>query len=236
MKLGIKVLGLLLILLTGCSFNINDIQSIDISVYSDNDKNVSLAKDLIYYDPRYISFKVPSLNEETAKGIKLGYFIRSSDGQPSYRVTYNLTVLAVASNIDELKLQFEKFIPELASFHASKYDLFQELAPKGNSWVDSLFNSPVTETLKKSSKILQESVTEEQLTNILEKISNEYGQPKSIKYVRAQYYEEFENLPESVSLYYLQSYPDSKKLMIRVSLHQVNGKWLVMGINVQPHA
>lgn len=222
--------------LSGCSFDVNDIQSIDIETYAETDKNVKLAEDLMYYDPRYIAHKVPSFNESTAQGIKLGYFVRSSDGKPSYRVTYSLKVPAVASNIDSLKSDFESFIPKLAEFHASKDDLFNSLSLKGQSWASSLFSRSAEDILSTSSSILRESITAEQLTAAIKNFSSEYEAPISTEFVRAQYYEEFDDIPESVSLYYLQTYQNGKKAFIRVSFHQESGNWAVMGFRVEPHA
>lgn len=223
------------IALSGCGFDVNDIQSIDIKTYSETDKNVKLVEDLVYYDPRYIAHKVPSLNESTAQGIKLGYFVRSSDGKPSYRITYSMKVPAVAKNIDSLKSDFEKFIPELAAFHASKSELFDALAPQGQEWIHSLFDRSAEDILSTSSSLLRESVSVEQLTSAITSMSSEYGSPSTTDFVRAQYYEEFGGIPESVSLNYLQTYKNEKKAFIRVSLHQENEKWIVMGFRIEPH-
>ncbi len=226
----------IIIALSGCGFDVNDIQSIDIETYPDADKNVKLAEDLMYYDPRYIAYKVPSFNESTAQGIKLGYFVRSSDGKSSYRVTYSMKVPSVASNIDSLKSDFETFIPQLAKFHASKDELFNKLSPKGQAWANSLFSRSAEDILSTSSSLLRESITTEQLTTAVKNMSSEYGTPISTDFIRAQYYQEFGGIPESVSLYYLQTYKNDKKAFIRVSFHQGNGSWAVMGFRVEPHA
>jgi hypothetical protein len=236
LKLIIKIFISISILLTGCSLNVDDIQSIDIDTYDDNNENIKLAEDLIYYDPRYIAYKVPSFNEKTAKGIKLGYFVRSSDGKPTYRITYSLKVPSVVKSLDSLKSEFESYIPELAKIHASKKDLFNKLSPAGEAWAISFFNSSAPEVLKASSAILQETINPEQLGGMQEKMLNEYGELKITSYFRAQYYEEFENIPESVSLYYSQEFSSSKLLVFRVSMHQQKGEWVVMGFNIQPQS
>jgi len=229
-------LSAIVLTLAGCSFDVNDTQSIDIDTYPEIEKNVKLAEDLIYYDPRFIAHKVPSFNEATAKGIKLGYFVRSSDGKPSYRVTYSMKVPAVVKNIESLKSDFENYIPKLAAFHASKSELFIDLSPKGAEWANSLFDSSAEDILSASSGLLRESITIDQLANAVNSISSEYGTPSSTAFVRAQYYEEFGGIPESVSLYYLQTFPNEKKALTRVSFHQENGNWAVMGFRVEPSA
>lgn len=236
MKYLASILSVIVLALSGCSYNVNEIQSIDIDTYSEAEKNVKLAEDLIYYDPRYIAHKVPSLNEATAKGIRLGYFVGTSDGKSSYRITYNMKVPAVAVNIESLKSDFEEFIPKLAAFHASKSELFIDLSPRGAEWANSLFDSSAKEILSASSSVLRESITIEQLTNAVNSISSEYGTPSSTAFVRAQYYEAFAGIPESVSLFYLQTFPNEKKSLTRVSFHQENNNWVAMGFRVEPSA
>ncbi len=222
--------------LSGCSFNVNDVQFIVIETYPETEKNVKLAEDLMYYDSRYIAYKVPSLNESTAKGIKLGYFVRSEDGKPGYKITYSMKVPAVASNIDSLKSDFKTFIPKLAKFHASKDELFRNLSPKGQDWARSLFSRSTENILSSSSSLLRDSMTEEQLTAAIKNLLSEYDVPISTDFIRAQYYEEFEGIPEFLSIHYLQTYKNDKKALIRVNFHQENGSWAVMGFGVGPHA
>lgn len=213
----------------------NEIQSIDINTYAEVDKNVKLAEDLMYYDPRYIAYKVPSLNEHTSQGIKLGYFVSSSGGTPSYRVTYNMKIPAVVENIDSLKSDFKAYIPQLAAFHASKSELYEIISPQGREWAMSLFSHSAEDILSGSSNLLRESISTEQFETAIKNIQSEFGTPLSTDFVRAQYYEEFDILPESVSLYYLQTYQGEKKAMVRVSFHQENNKWIVMGFRIEPY-
>lgn len=222
------------IAVVGCNFDVTDIQSIDIDHDAENEKNVKLAEDLMYYDPRYIASKVPGFDKDTSKGIRLGYFIRSSDGKPSYRVTYSLKTPSVSANISELKKGFENFIPKLAAFHASKEPVFVGLEPVGMSWAKSLFSESASTLLSESSTLLKEVVSLDQLSKISAQLSSEYGKPLAVLFVRAQYYEAFGGIPESVSLFYSANCADQKALMIRISMHQQNQKWLVMGFSFEP--
>ncbi len=226
-------IGLLFLAIIGCDFNATDIQIIDIGYYPENNKNVKLAEELIYYDPQYIASKVPAYNENTSKGIKLGYFVRSSDGKPSYRVTYSLKNPSVASNLAELKKQFSEFIPKLVAIHASKEPIFAELQPTGKIWVESLFSDSANALFDKSSSVFQKTVSREQLTTISSQLLKEYGKPIGIEFVRAQYYESFGENPEQVSLFYSARFNNQKKLMIRISTHQQKQQWLIMGFNLE---
>ncbi len=231
---NIIAIGLLALAVYGCSVDVSDTQIIDIELYAENDKNVKLAEDLMYYDPRYLAFKIPAFDESTSQGIRLGYFIRSSDGKPSYRVTYSLKTPSVAANITELKKGFETFIPELASFHASKEPIFVELEPEGMRWSKSLFTESALTLLSESSTLLKEAISPDQFSKINKKLLNEYGNPQEMSFVRAQYYEAFGEMPESVSLFYLAKFSDQKALMVRISMHHQGNKWLVIGFNLEP--
>ena len=85
-----------------------------------------------------------------------------------------------------------------------------------------------------SSSLLKRSVSEEQLSDAIDKLTAEYGKLNTTTYVRAQYYDEFIGIPESVSLYYAQNFSSQKKVLVRVSMQKENDRWLVMGFNVQP--
>lgn len=229
--LAVLVLAFVMV---GCSVNVSDIQSIDIDYYAENDKNIKLAEDLMFYDPRYIAFKIAAVDEDSLKGMRLGYFIRSSDGKPSYRVTYNLKNLSVSSKLSELKRGFEEYIPKLAASHVSKASLFTELEPLGMKWSNSLFAEEVDSLYAESSTLLKEAISPEQFSKVVTQLSGQYGSEINIGFVRAQYYEAFEDMPESVSLFYKADFAEQKVLMIRVSMHQQSQKWRVMGFNIQP--
>jgi len=231
-----SLIAILIISLSGCSVKLNEIQSIDINIYPETERNVKLTKDLIYYDPRYIAHKIPSLNESTAQGIKIGYFVRSSDGKPSYRITYNMKVPEIVKNIDLLNSDFKSYIPKLASFHASKEKVFNRLSSKGEKWTKSLFQSSAKQILSASSSILKGAVTTDQLAAFINDFTSKNDTPTSTNFVRAQYYEEFANVPESVSLYYLQTYKNNNEAFIRVSYHQEGGEWKVMGFSIKPQS
>jgi len=222
------------IIISACNFDVTDIQNIELDNYSNNKDNAKLAEDLMYYDPRYIASKIPAFDEDSSTGIRFGYFIPSSGGNPSYKVTYSLKNSSVSNNIDALKKGFESFIPKLADFHVSKKPIFKMLNPEGESWLNSFFLEEGTTLLEESSELLKKAITPEKFSEIRATFKNEYGAPLNLSFVRAQYYEKFMDLPESVSLYYSVNFPTGKNLFIRVAMHQVNEKWVVMGFNMHP--
>lgn len=227
------IIFILLFLAIGCELNVTDTQHIDIKHYQDNDKNKKLAEDLIYYDTRYVATKVPLLTEETAAGIQLGYFIRSTDNKPVYQIKYNLKNPGIASNLDEFKKQFSEFIPKFAAFHASKEPTFIKLQPVGRLWASNMFTDKASALLNESSTLLKNSVKPDQFLKMTSELSKAYGKPQSLYFVRAQYYEKFSDLPESVSLFYEATFSNHNKLMIRISMHEQDKAWVVMGFQYQ---
>ena len=222
------------LLIQSCSFDVTDTQNIDINHYLDNDKNIKLAEDLMHYDPRYIASKIAVFNESTSKGMRLGYFIRSSDRKPSYKITYSLKVKSVSDNLSELKESFEKYIPKLAKIHASKESLFTRLEPLGANWVYSFFENTPNVVLNNSSTILKDIATPKMLSDMSVKLKDEYGIIEKLEFVRAQYYEAFSEFPETVGLYYIAKQSKQKSLGIKINLHQQNNKWLVYGFFIDP--
>lgn len=231
-----RIAGILLLAVgfLGCTANVTDVQTIEIDNFSSNDKNKKLAEDLIYYDPRYLAFKISAFDDDTSQGITRGYSINTSDGSATYKVTYNLEHPGVVSKLSEIKEGFERFIPELAAVHASKESLFVELEPAGRTWAESLFTAPASDVLANSSTLLKKSMTAEKFAGISAQLATEYGKPSEFRFVRAQYYEEFPGVPESVSLFYTASFSGAKALMMRISMHQQDQEWMVMGFLLQP--
>lgn len=222
-------------LLTGaCSFEFKETQDIAITQFEDDERNTALAEELMYYDPRYLVYKIPALTDETSEGIRLGYFVRASDGKPSYRVTYNRSVDAVSDNLNELKSQFDSYIPVLAAQHVSKTSLFRQLEPLGLSWAQNFFAADAGTLRDKSSALFRDSLTVDDLARMQETVLTNYGSPMSMTFARAQFYDEHGDVPESVSLFYRAELADERALSFRVSLHEVDAKWQTMGFGVDP--
>ena len=215
-----------------CGFDYTEVQDIEISHSADDERNALLAEQLIYYDPRFLAHKIPAFNEEAASGIQIGYFVSSHDSTPSYRITYNLSIDAVSDNLDDLKSQFEAYIPMLASMHVSKEPLFVELQPIGLAWAQDFFSESADTVLQQSSHVLRDYVTVAQLEQIQNDFSA-HGSPTEIGFVRAQFYEESPAIQESVSLFYEVQTNDESAFNFRVSLHEVESDWRAFGFGYQ---
>lgn len=223
------VLAVIGLIVAACSFEYTEIQDIEITHYADDERNAKLAEELMYYDPRFLAHQIPAFDEETSQGIRLGYFVRSSDGQPSYRITYNRSIDAVSENLDELKSQFDAYIPMLAAMHASKEALFLELKPLGLMWTQGFFSEEANTILENSSQVLRDYVTVAQLQKFQNDLKATYGSPTEIVYARAQFYEQHADVPESVSLFYEAEMTDESVFMFRVSFHETEQAWRALG-------
>jgi len=234
MKYLISVLCLSILALSGCENKTRESQLIKISVYPEAAKNSQLVKELMYYDPNYLVHKMPSFDTLIAQGVKLGYSVDNTKGLASYRVDYDTKMALVEDNIERLKSDFSTYIPQLAAAHASKADLFERLGPIGADWGHGLLTRTAEESLALASPLLGKSVNTEQLTVLVNKMSTGLGAPTSTEFVRAQYYDAFNSMPEAVTLYYLQSYNDNQKMLMRVGFHQLEDEWRVMGFGLEP--
>lgn len=233
-KLLAKASVAALLILTSCTAiaGASTIQSLAIDHYDNAQQNAALAEDLVYYDPHYLSHKIPAYTREIQQQIQIGYFVENTDNV-SYRIAYHLKEdKNTQQSLEQLKKDFADFIPKLAAQHASKNDLFTQLVPVGNDWLDSLFTQPVDSTLEKSSEILQFSIDDQQLGVYLDLVKRHYGKPTHRSYQRSQFYEAFNKTPESVSLFYLQHFSKGRTLTIRLSVHENDGQWQVMGFNI----
>lgn len=220
------VSGLFLI---NCNVRMNELQDIEIHHYSQKEKNVEIVKEIIYYDPSYLAAKLPSLSKAASQGVQVGYFIRQSDGQACFRVTYNLKNPAVATNLQALKSDFADYVPKLASFHASKQPIFLKLQPVGKSWIQTLFSDSWITLYSKGSKLLKQNVDQTKFQSFVTQLHSKYGKVVSIEPANTQYYEPFSTLPESVSLFYETKFEQGKTSTVRISLYKENGSWVVMG-------
>ncbi len=217
------------ILAFGCGIERIEFQIIEISYYPDNERNAKLAEDLFHYDPRYLAHKIPSLDEETSKGLQLGYSGGSPDGKSSYKIKYDLNNPAISSNIDDLKAQFDSYIPKLAALHASKEPIFAELRPIGSSWAQSFLSGDLYHLLEESSEILKEAATVEQLSELRDELLDNYGPITELTFVRAQFYEQFAELPQSVSLYYEAQADEDIWLLVSFSQYETENQWRANG-------
>jgi hypothetical protein len=227
-----RLLLLLALNLIGFDTQSSEVQSIPINLYDNSRQNTALAEELVHYDPRYLSYQLPSFNTSVQPHIQLGYF-SDSQGNVSYRIAYDLDAEALQGKIPSLENEFESYIPKLAQQHTDKLALFSRLAPVGDLWLESLFNEPVDHTLENSSELLQFAINDQQLSIYLALVKRHHGKPQIRTYKRAQFYEAHGTVPESVSLYYKQVFTNNRELTIRVSLHETQGEWKVMGFNVQ---
>jgi len=232
----LKIFSVLFIsfLILGCNFNVNlnDIQDIKITAYKDNEKNLKLAEALMYYDPLYFAHNMNSFDENTSQGIKIGYFVSDATKKVSFRITYNLRNSSVSDNIDKLKKDFESFIPKLVAMHTSKQTLFDELQPKGKDISIAIFSGIKNEVADSVSSLLLNTAGEEQLSNILDAVARDYGAIQDITFLRSQFYQAFDQIPESVSLFYKGKLKSKKSVIIRISYTQENQQWMLLGFKI----
>jgi hypothetical protein len=222
------------VLLLGCSVNVTDVQRIEISLYDDDKLNIKLAEDLMYYNGGYIAHHVLSLDEKTAKGIKLGYFVRSSDNTAFYQITYRLDNAAVLANHSNLQDEFESFIPRLAELHVEKEPVFEALKPMGRQVARDFYGDDPGAIWDSSSELLKSRVSRERFLELATSLKETYGEIASLDWLRGQYYQAFQGQPETISLFFKLEFENGKSNTFRTSVMEGVEEKSLVGFGVQP--
>lgn len=217
-----------------CTINVQDIQTIEISDYSDPGKNEKLASELLYYSPEYFAFNIPSYNSSTSSGIKMSMYTTSSNENPFFRINYDKTNSSIVENIDSLKLGFDEFIPQLSADHVAHQEAFSNLKPEGEEWFKNFFITSAEEILKNVSEELQSQATPDQVEGIKAQISQNFGELQHIEFLRPQYYRSFSIYPESIALFYDCTFSSEKKIMTKINFIEKDGQWLVLAFSFTP--
>ncbi len=233
-RIKISIFLLFTILLVSCSSDVNYIQDINIAVYDDEESNVKLAENLIYYDLRYLAENIQGFNEESAKGIKLGYFIRKSDSKPSFRITYSLTNPSVAKNFDTLKSNFDSFIKKIAVQHVDKNQIFVDLQPTTKNIIENFFLMNVDTIWKYGASSIRSNMKKGALVRNAESIIKEFGELSNVEYIRSQYYDAMLGKHELIAMHYKISTSKNKTGSMSITYQYEIDSWKIAGYRIAP--
>lgn len=224
--------GFLLLFLTACSFKTTYIQMIPIDLLETAEENQKLAEDLMYYDPRYYAHNMPTLKSIAGKGVRYGYHIATGSGRASFKVTYTTSMPQVAVNLSALQEEFETFVKILAEHHIEKMPLLESLRPEAMAWADTLFSEDASSFYTASSKMMKGVTNQVDFDRAMNQLRNQWPDRTAFSYLRGQYYLAFEEIPESVSLFFQADLPEGKFLVVRISMVEEGGKWVPLGFKI----
>jgi hypothetical protein len=221
-------------LLAACTPELSFTQDIEINAYPDPAANAALAENLVYYDQRYFVENIEHLDEDSARGIKLGYFVRSSDRQAHFRVTYNLVNPAVLSNLDALKAEFQTLVDKIASQHVALAPRMAELQPVSEGIIRNFFVGDVDSMWQFGARVLTASSSKQVLQDNAALVIREYGQLAGLRYLRAQYYEQLAGQPQLVAMHYQVDTDQQITALANVTYQWQDETWRVAGFRIVP--
>ena len=116
--------------ISACSTNVINYQIIKvINHYEQNEKNIQLGKDLLYYNyMQGLAEQIEGFNDEDAKNIRWEYFIRESDQQVSFRVKLNVKNSTIRKNKETIIAYFTEEVEKKYQFHIKNEQLFLQAA------------------------------------------------------------------------------------------------------------
>jgi len=228
-----------LLLALGCTVRADhtEIHPIELNKFDDRRENIKLAVDLLNYDPAYIIDKIPGYTTEMQGGIQLGYHIPTSvEANPTYRVTLNMGVPAVAQKANQLGPQFDEVINNLADTHIAKRKLYSELSPKAKSWLSGLFVNPPNFSYNKASDLLKSKISEQAFADNIKSIKSQTGATLETQFLWGAYYLNFKRLSdinELVALTYSQKFSKGVTTNSTVYLAKEKGRWAIISFEVR---
>jgi len=239
LKTIVKIISLTIFLVAASckpSINFNSTYLVRVEAYDTKAENVALAASIFSYSPEYVMGNIKSYNpERMSNGIKLGYHIPTDeDTNPTYRYTLNLKNADVRKNADKLRADFDSFIPQLIQTHVSKEALFEEQTKPAGDWLALLLDGELETAYSQSGSAIKDGVTLEQFSETIANLKANFGELQSSRFLRGQFYEDFQGQAELVNIVFEQDFSDNSTWTNAVMMGQEDGTWVPQGFYWQP--
>jgi hypothetical protein len=164
MKIQSLVFILLVNLLHSCTTNMIVLEKIKvIDVYSDNEQNVQLGKDLLFYD--YVgglTKLLPDMTESDLDDITWERFIRENDNQVSFRIKLNIKNDFISKNQNNIKNYFIKEVSGHIDRYVKNEKLLDSSISVASQYFQLLDNKKYHNFLEQYSYLLKTQTTEEE--------------------------------------------------------------------------
>lgn len=223
---------LLTIPAVGCNFQAKDMQLIEIKALPDEEKNDQVAQALMYYSSAYFMHHIPSITKENSSAIQPGYVRPSDDNKSYFRVFYVISNANLkSSDVESIKKEFERHIPQMAKNHASVWGLQEKMSVQKALWLKEFLNSTNTEKFREDiSQQLPPDYQDYFLKTPLN-TQEKLGLIESTTYLRYQYYKPFGEFKEQLVLNYKAIFDKGRSALVNISL---DNKQKVVLIEILP--
>jgi len=209
----------------GCHKGRESLHIIPVEFYTDTAENIVLAHDLSLYEQSYFAHMVTGYQKPTPVGVLVGSYVDSVAGIAGLKLYFFPDESHFSSSsIEAVVSNFEQFIPVLAKAHVSKKSLFKQLQPVGKKWLESYQSNSFADMVGNKHITEIEIEKMDQYTAMMLSIN---GPVENVEFEQAQYYEAYNDYPESVLLYYQVTYKNVGQNLVRLSLDNSSGEWIV---------
>jgi len=224
---------ILLLSISSCGVKTKYLHDIPVEVFKDQTSNMQLTIDLVSYNYRESLLNTEGrISKKDLPDIKKGYFIRSKDDKPFFRLTLNIKNINVLNNKELIIHVFEEQIAELSKKHFEYRDEFSKALLESDKWLSIAGNKEYKKLWKKSGAALKSSVSSSDLAKSLEESFSKFGTILTNKLSFRQYHEDFQNMKgDFVILQYLMSDQDTEKGYENITLKKYGNAWKVVGFS-----
>jgi len=190
MKIRHLFILVVLALLSACNTNVIDYEVIKvINHYEQNEKNIQLGKDFLYYNYTLgLAELIDGFNEEDAKNIRWEYFIKESDKEVSFRLKLNAKNPTILKNREKIIAYFKKEVEKNYQFHIENEQLFSQAADFSNAIYSHIDNGEFEEIWSKCNEIITAKTNKDTFISNLKQGTSETGPAISRELTSKQYY------------------------------------------------
>jgi hypothetical protein len=149
----------------------------------------TLAQELLQYDPIYLGWRIPSLQQGMWSHIRWG--IKTTPNEPilSIWVELNLANEDIAAVDEQLAREFDAGFREIAREHIARSQDFVDLELRATHWLQSLMTDPSDKALfEATTDLFQTKTDQDRLITLNQDVRNKLGEMQDLELVSRQFY------------------------------------------------
>ncbi len=177
-------------LISACSTNVIDYEIIKvINHYEQNEKNIQLGKDLVYYNYMPgLAEQIDGFNDNDAKNIGWEYFIKESDKEVSFRIKLNVKNPTILKNREKINTYFKKEVGKRYQFHIKNEQLFLQAINFSNEVFAHIDSGEFEELWAKCNDVITDKTDKNKFISQIKQGKSETGPVTSRELTSKQYY------------------------------------------------